>query len=254
MPDITDEPESPGPSLCEDCGNALGAGARFCAQCGRPTVPLPPREPRWPHVASVLWIWVLLLAVSGVTGIAMHFAESDDPRYDLWAGAAFTVIVVVAALANHKGLGKLFIQPVSGWRLLETVLVAAGMIVFIRLYLAALAPLGIEDIRYTDSYVKHGYSMWWAALSIVVLPAIFEEIVFRGVIWAKLEKVGKPGEVLVIQACLFSVLHLLPAVFISHFVLGLGLGWLRKRSGSLIPGILAHAALNGMVLLEELVL
>ena len=88
----------------------------------------------------------------------------------------------------------------------------------------------------------------------MVVPAIFEEVIFRGVIWAKLERVGKSGEVLVIQAALFSVLHMLPTIFISHFVLGLALGWLRRKTGSLVPGIFAHAALNATVLVEELLL
>lgn len=241
-------------SVCVECGAELGAAARFCARCGCPTVALPPSEPRWPQVVSVLRLWIALLAVSGVTGIAMYISGSDSPSYDLGATAAFAFISLIAAAANYKDVWPLLWAKITPRNLVETVVISAAMIVFIRLYLAALGPLGIEEYSYTESYIKHDYPIYLAVLSIAVFPPIFEEIVFRGVIWAKLERVGKPTEVLVIQACLFSVLHLSPAVFISHFLLGLGLGWLRRTSGSLIPGMIAHAALNGMVLLEELVL
>jgi len=38
------------------------------------------------------------------------------------------------------------------------------------------------------------------------------------------------------------------------FVLGIGLGWLRWRSGRLAPSVLMHAFWNGLTLLNLLVL
>lgn len=40
--------------------------------------------------------------------------------------------------------------------------------------------------------------------------------------------------------------------FVSHFVLGLVLGWLRERTRSLLPGMLTHGLYNAALLALEL--
>jgi membrane protease YdiL (CAAX protease family) len=69
-----------------------------------------------------------------------------------------------------------------------------------------------------------------------VLAAVVEETLFRG---ALLPRFG-----LIISALLFAALHTQYAVSFATlevFVLGLGLGWLRVRSGSTLPSMLTHA-------------
>ena len=69
-----------------------------------------------------------------------------------------------------------------------------------------------------------------------VLAGVVEEILFRG---ALLPRFG-----IVITAILFAALHIQYAVSFATlevFVLGLGLGWLRVRSGSTLPCIVTHA-------------
>ena len=84
------------------------------------------------------------------------------------------------------------------------------------------------------------------------MPAIFEELAFRGYILAQLDRWLRPGEALFVQAALFSVLHVSVAVFLSHFIMGLGLGLLRRRTHSLYPGMLAHGCWNAWVVTAEL--
>jgi membrane protease YdiL (CAAX protease family) len=69
-----------------------------------------------------------------------------------------------------------------------------------------------------------------------VLAGVVEEILFRG---ALLPRFG-----IVVTAILFAALHIQYAVSFATlevFVLGLGLGWLRVRSGSTLPCIVTHA-------------
>jgi membrane protease YdiL (CAAX protease family) len=68
---------------------------------------------------------------------------------------------------------------------------------------------------------------------------------------SRLEKVGSVREALIIQAAMFSVLHMFPAIFISHFIIGIILGAVRLRSGSLYPGMLIHAVWNGIAIAGE---
>jgi membrane protease YdiL (CAAX protease family) len=69
---------------------------------------------------------------------------------------------------------------------------------------------------------------------------------------ARLARALSPDEVLLVQAALFSFLHFGVVIFLSHFVIGLVLGVLRRWTGSLYPGMAVHAAWNGVIVALEL--
>jgi CAAX protease family protein len=75
-----------------------------------------------------------------------------------------------------------------------------------------------------------------AVIFLGVLAGVVEETLFRG---ALVPRFG-----VIISAILFAALHTQYAVSFATlevFVLGLGLGWLRVRSGSTLPAIATHA-------------
>ena len=89
--------------------------------------------------------------------------------------------------------------------------------------------------------------------AVAVLPALFEEWVCRGVLWAALRRITGPRMTILLTAGLFGLLHgLNGAGFLeapTRFVMGLALGWLRLRTGSLWPPIALHFVNNALALL-----
>jgi membrane protease YdiL (CAAX protease family) len=91
----------------------------------------------------------------------------------------------------------------------------------------------------------------FSVLAIAVFPAVCEEILFRGVVLPSLARgLGGIGAV-VASALMFGLIHLDLAGGVVAFtripfaiLVGVGLGLLRVRSGSLVPPILGHAVLN----------
>jgi membrane protease YdiL (CAAX protease family) len=78
-------------------------------------------------------------------------------------------------------------------------------------------------------------------LSVAALPAIFEELAFRGVLQPLLIKAtGKAWVGIAIASVLFSAIHFQFYGFLPRVLLGLLFGWLAYRSGSILPGIVAH--------------
>jgi membrane protease YdiL (CAAX protease family) len=72
-----------------------------------------------------------------------------------------------------------------------------------------------------------------------VIPGIVEETLFRG---ALVPRLG-----IVVTAGLFAAVHTQYAITFATlevFVLGIGLGWLRVRSGSTLPCMVTHAGYN----------
>jgi membrane protease YdiL (CAAX protease family) len=94
--------------------------------------------------------------------------------------------------------------------------------------------------------------------AIALAPAVFEELLFRGVVLpALLRPLGASGAIAG-SAALFGLIHLdlsTPGGAFYRvpfaFAVGLGLGLLRVRAAALLPSILAHALLNTITFVAE---
>jgi sodium transport system permease protein len=97
----------------------------------------------------------------------------------------------------------------------------------------ALAPSGLPDALAS-------------LLVIAVLPGLCEELLMRGVLLTSLEpRVGRTPAIAA-SALLFAAIHLDPYRFLFTLTIGVVLGFVRLRSGSLWPPALAHLTLNGI--------
>ncbi|MGN1376197.1 MAG: lysostaphin resistance A-like protein, partial [Prevotella sp.] len=80
---------------------------------------------------------------------------------------------------------------------------------------------------------------------ICLFAPLVEEIVFRGAILrALLERYSNRWIPILISALLFALVHMNPAQMPHAFIVGILLGWLYCRTGSIIPGIIIHFVNN----------
>ena len=84
-----------------------------------------------------------------------------------------------------------------------------------------------------------------------ILVPFSEELVFRGaVLRSLLERHATSGSTrshwwpIALSAILFALAHMNPAQMPHAFLLGLLLGWLYARTGSIVPGLLVHVVNN----------
>ncbi|MEG1943685.1 MAG: CPBP family intramembrane glutamic endopeptidase, partial [Angelakisella sp.] len=82
-------------------------------------------------------------------------------------------------------------------------------------------------------------------LAVTVLPAILEELLFRGVLLQPLRKYGD-GIAVVLSALMFAVCHPTLPQFVNAFIMGLCLGAFAVRSGSLTTTMLIHLVYNSI--------
>jgi ABC-2 type transport system permease protein/sodium transport system permease protein len=87
------------------------------------------------------------------------------------------------------------------------------------------------------------------------VPALFEEGFFRGFLFPAFRSRTTPAMAIVATAVAFGFFHWIsPSLlaterFVSSTFVGLVLGWVRWRTGSLLPGIVLHVLHNTFVIL-----
>lgn len=97
----------------------------------------------------------------------------------------------------------------------------------------------------------HDAPIGWVLFLLALLPAVCEEITFRGVVLSGLRKsLGSAGGILV-TAALFAATHTVLQQSLGAFPLGVALGVIAVRSRSLIPCVLFHAVYNGINLISD---
>lgn len=91
-------------------------------------------------------------------------------------------------------------------------------------------------------------------LTLAVVPAVCEELFFRGFLQSALAKRMSGVRAAILAAVLFGTFHVIvrDAIFFERFIpstlLGIALGLVRYRTGSVWPGVLMHAMNNGLLL------
>lgn len=91
--------------------------------------------------------------------------------------------------------------------------------------------------------------LWLSLLAVAVAPGICEELAFRGWIFTSLRTGNRPWPTILISAVLFGVMHVMLSAYQQFFhstVLGVVLGMLALRSGSLWPCVIMHIMNNAM--------
>jgi sodium transport system permease protein len=86
-----------------------------------------------------------------------------------------------------------------------------------------------------------------ALLVLAVLPALCEELAFRGFILTGLSRRFRPRTAIFLSSFLFALAQMNVFQFIPHFILGAVMALLVLRTRSLFPAVLFHLVHNGLV-------
>lgn len=81
-------------------------------------------------------------------------------------------------------------------------------------------------------------------------PALCEEVAFRGFILTGFSRGRRFGSAIVLSSVMFGIIHMVPQQVFNATLLGLVLGLLAVRSGSLLPGVVFHLLFNSLAVLH----
>lgn len=215
------------------------------------------------------------LIVGLVLGLVFGAANWPQWRVDEWldstvgqavvmsAGSAVTLMVLWLFLDMRKGnFRALGLIRWPKWT--DAAHVAAGFFVYFVLFVivAALAGtfLGLnteqeQEIGF-ESVKTGGGGLILVFISLVILPPIVEELLFRGFLFGGLRKKLTLVWATLITSAMFAAPHLLGSstgllwiAAVDTFVLSLVLCYVRERTGALWACIGIHAVKNGLAFL-----
>lgn len=115
---------------------------------------------------------------------------------------------------------------------------------------------GIDHLLELGGYKLSGITLpvdnaGWLVLSIILLaalPAIFEELIFRGVLLNSLRDGLGDIPALFMSAFLFAIMHGSIQQLVYPLILGIVLGWIAMRTGSTFSSMLVHFLNNTITL------
>lgn len=118
-----------------------------------------------------------------------------------------------------------------------------------------IALLSDDQIERTRSLLDKWKTVppWLLLLTMAATPALIEELCFRGYLFSAFSAVLRPWQTICTTALLFGLFHvfvgstLLVERFLPTMLLGLLLGWVAYRTGSVWPGVVLHFFHNGML-------
>lgn len=193
-----------------------------------------------------------LLAMMTSAGVMLYTRITDDGFTAFVVGTVVVTLITLRFALRHR---ESISEPLrtAGFSLRGYALILAAslpILALVTLYAHYLPRLfGVQVPGELDVFV--GRSALWTILLVIVVPPLEEELAFRGLIYGGLRRSLTVAETFLVSSFAFAMLHLSVPSLVTHLPLGLYLCWLRHRSGSLWPGVFAHACHNlGVCILE----
>lgn len=250
------EPRVPGTEVAESSTEATLSTVTL-AQASAP--PKPNRhdqfEAEFTHVQHAGVFYALMLLPVLVAIGWRHHTGSEAIEISFWAECAMYTAIAVCAVIWRRDWLHLLRLPQGGanrWVVLVLAVplgtIAAALLVR---YWAAEVGFQVQDLA--EHFTGKHYPVWAAAVSIIVLAPVFEEIAFRGVLLGKLQRVMSPTQAIWVTATLFGVIHF-SVLSMAFFIIPLALAaaYVTCRTKSLLPAICMHAAHNAGVVFFSL--
>jgi membrane protease YdiL (CAAX protease family) len=227
----------------------------------RPAAPPPtarPDRPGWPEV--LLGLAVLAVVAYGTALYLLDLVTLAPVGRGLVVAALSGVAGILGFLAAWGLRIRAFAafgvrRTTPRWLLIG---VGGGLLAFAatRVIGLVIGALGVrpEDVQteFTDAGSGGIGSLVLSMLFLAVLTPLGEELTYRGVVASALLRYGALVGV-VGSALVFAVMHGPNVIFFASLVVGLITGELRRRSGSVWPGVVTHGVNNALALLVALV-
>lgn len=232
----------------------------------RPRQPSTHPSPQAAALMLALLVPIYFVVSNGLMRFLRHVQESVSVEAQLFFNAAaliltFGCVPLLAAFLGRNQLLSTYRIRTAGWLCYVGALLlglgswAIAHEAFVIADSLGIGGLGEEQISNAKQMIaKMRQASPWLLLAVFALtPAVIEELCFRGYLFSSLENALTPRRTIWVTAMLFGLFHVLTgsALLIERFIpstlMGLIIGWVAYRSGSVLPGMVIHFVHNGLL-------
>lgn len=209
-----------------------------------------------PSYGSVMALYTLMLAMLVFVGPQLQAVHLIGGILLVQWGLILLPSLLFVKLGRLDAYAVLSLREPAARAWLGTLLLGAGGILLL-IEIGVLnnrllpAPQAMEEFFRTlfAQEQSEGAGLWVLLLTIAVTPAICEEVLFRGVLLSGMrDRLPKAASILVV-GLLFGAYHLTIFKLLPTASIGMLLTYVCLRSGSIFPGMLLHACINGFSVL-----
>jgi len=161
----------------------------------------------------------------------------------LVAGAGIAGLLAAAAVAAFLARRVVLLPrgPLP-WRIGMGLLVLWAVLPLVLLALLLCRLIGPEQAQ-IDVLRKRAPGWQWLAVTAVVVAPVVEEVCFRGLLYPALRQRLRMRTAILLSSVAFAIVHP-PTVWLPLAILAMALAWLVETTGSVVPSVAAHMALN----------
>ena len=131
------------------------------------------------------------------------------------------------------------------------IIVLLGCQYIVGLYTSLLKNMGYPLQEELSINPTNFGSFTLAVFLLGLLPAIGEELIFRGVVLNGLRKRFSPPVAVILSSCLFALMHGNLQQLLYPFILGMVMAWIVVRTGSIVISMVVHFVNNFIAILFE---
>jgi membrane protease YdiL (CAAX protease family) len=200
------------------------------------------------YVVMFLFIQVVVTSLFSLANNLLGQSKLSTGMYIASLSLFSLVVIVVFAWCRWTPVNRKYMRSRPWVVLIWSALAALG---------AILPSLWLQDVlpelpNFIEDEFEDILSNRWGYFAVGLFAPIAEEFVFRGAaLRSLLNGTRKPWVAIILSALLFSLAHLNPAQMLHAFLVGLLLGWMYWRTGSIIPGIVYHWVNNTVAYVGE---
>ena len=235
--------------FCKYCSSPIDTGQVYCSnKCWIDSRQKEPTESALKVWASIIGVLLLLFAL-----LLAVFSIIGDSEFGLPVSTFLSGLIVYFILKeiyNEDQFQKLFSFP----ELSESLRVIAAIIV-LDVFIILPIHVVVTLLVFPDAEQQEVVTMFEEAsdksiailaFTVAIITPFAEELLFRGFILGMLMKRYSDTQAIVISSAIFAIAHE-PIAMGLAFGGGLLYGWARIRTGSVLPGMIAHAIWNGFI-------
>ena len=203
-------------------------------------------------ILSVVFAFAFLLAITLFGLVKEGYENSDWYLYCSYLLTPFTFCAVAWFVLRWSGKSvgeEIRAQACPARYFLIAILLQFGLLCLSQLnslFLEWLGKFGYEDTPIVLPSLD-GFGFVGVLITVAVLPAVFEEIIFRGLLLKGMKSFGTVGAVL-LNGVLFALYHQNPAQTLYQFCCGAAFAVVTIRAGSILPTVLSHFLNNALII------